>query len=87
MGQLEISEGQSSQSNIEFLELWRRRWKVERGGPPIDSMYEIILESGGHRYEFITDFIAYAISTCIVGNANGTCQFRVVKYFRNFNEI
>ncbi|KAJ8430632.1 LOW QUALITY PROTEIN: hypothetical protein Cgig2_008312 [Carnegiea gigantea] len=74
MGQLEIK-------------LWRRRWNVERGGPPIGSMHEVILEHGGHGHEFITDFIAYVVSTCIVGNANGTCHFRVLKYLHNVNEI
>ncbi|KAJ8435722.1 LOW QUALITY PROTEIN: hypothetical protein Cgig2_002679 [Carnegiea gigantea] len=56
---------------------------VERGGPPIGSMHEVILQCGGHGHEFITDFIAYAISTCIVGNANDTCHFRVLKYLCN----
>ncbi|KAJ8434110.1 hypothetical protein Cgig2_024228 [Carnegiea gigantea] len=87
MGQLEISEGRSSQTDIEFLEQWRRRWNVERGGPPIGSMHEVILEHGADGHEFITDFIAYAISTCIVENANGTCHFRVLKYLHNVNEI
>jgi len=87
MGQLEVIEGQTSGADIEFLELSRRRWNVERGGPPIGSMNEVILERGGHRHEFITDFITYAISSYIVGNANGTCHFRVVKYLRNINEI
>ncbi|KAJ8429929.1 hypothetical protein Cgig2_017979 [Carnegiea gigantea] len=87
MGQLEISEGQSSQTYIEFLQQWRRRWNVERGGPPIGSMYEVILESGGYGHEFITDFITYAISTCIVRNVNSTCHFRVLKYSCNVNKI
>ncbi|KAJ8447881.1 LOW QUALITY PROTEIN: hypothetical protein Cgig2_012016 [Carnegiea gigantea] len=82
MGELEIIEGQSSDADIELLELWRRRWNI-----PIGSMYEVILERGGHGHEFITDFIAYAISTCIVGNANDTCHFHVVKYLRNINKI
>ncbi|KAJ8434264.1 hypothetical protein Cgig2_010474 [Carnegiea gigantea] len=77
MGQLEITEGQSSQSAI----------NVERGGPLIGSIHEVILERGGHGHELITDFIAYAISTCIIGNANDTCHFRVVKYLLNVNEI
>ncbi|KAJ8432250.1 hypothetical protein Cgig2_013903 [Carnegiea gigantea] len=50
-------------------------------------MDEIILSREGHGHEFITDFITYAISTCIVGNANGTCHFRVVKYLRKIDEI
>ena len=44
MGELEVIEAQKSDANIEFLELWRRRWNVERGGPPIGSMNEVILE-------------------------------------------
>ncbi|KAJ8434671.1 hypothetical protein Cgig2_030057 [Carnegiea gigantea] len=60
---------------------------VERAGPPIGSMDEVILERGDHGNEFITNFITYAISTCIVGNANGTCCFLVVKYLRNIDEI
>ncbi|KAJ8429927.1 LOW QUALITY PROTEIN: hypothetical protein Cgig2_017977 [Carnegiea gigantea] len=79
MGQLEISEGQSSQTDI--------KWNIERGGPPIGSMHEVILERGGHRHEFITDLLAYAISTCIVRNANGTCHFPILKYLHNLNEI
>ncbi|KAJ8443496.1 hypothetical protein Cgig2_016979 [Carnegiea gigantea] len=50
-------------------------------------MDEVILERGGYEHEFITDFITYAISSCIVGNANGICHFRVVKYLRNIDEI
>jgi len=50
-------------------------------------MDEVILDRGGHRQEFITDFITYAISTCIMGNANGTCHFWIVKYLRNIDEI
>ncbi|KAJ8428962.1 hypothetical protein Cgig2_003293 [Carnegiea gigantea] len=87
MGELEIIEGQSSNTDIEFLELWRRRWNVERGGPPIRSMDEVILERGGCGHEFIADFITYAISSCIMGNANGTCHFRVVTYLWNIDEI
>ncbi|KAJ8429092.1 hypothetical protein Cgig2_001052 [Carnegiea gigantea] len=79
MGEHEIIEGHSSDADIEFLELWRRRWYVKRAGPLIGSMDEVILDRGGHRQEFITDFIMYAISTCIVGNANGACHFRVVE--------
>ncbi|KAJ8435721.1 hypothetical protein Cgig2_002678 [Carnegiea gigantea] len=79
MGQLEIGEGQSSQTDIE--------WNIERGGPPIGSMHKVILECGGHGHEFITDLLAYAISTCIVRNANGTCHFRILKYLHNVNEI
>ncbi|KAJ8453110.1 hypothetical protein Cgig2_014873 [Carnegiea gigantea] len=30
---------------------------------------------------------SYAISTCIVGNANGTCDFHVLKYLWNVHEI
>ncbi|KAJ8445884.1 hypothetical protein Cgig2_000196 [Carnegiea gigantea] len=87
MRELEIIEGQSSDADIEFLELWRRRWNVERGGTPIGSMDEVILERGGHGHKFITDFITYAISICIVGNANGTCHFRVVKVPMGEREI
>jgi len=50
-------------------------------------MDDVILECGGHGPEFIIDFIIYAISTCIVGNANDTCYFRVLKYLCNANEI
>ncbi|KAJ8434519.1 hypothetical protein Cgig2_030142 [Carnegiea gigantea] len=50
-------------------------------------MDEVILDHGGHAQEFITDFITYAISTCIVGNANGTCQSWAVKHLRNIDEI
>jgi len=87
MGEVEVIEGQTSDADIQFLDLWRRRWHVERGGPPIGSIDEEILARGGHEHEFIIDFITYAISTCIVGNANGTCHFRVLKYLRNIDEI
>ncbi|KAJ8431002.1 LOW QUALITY PROTEIN: hypothetical protein Cgig2_025684 [Carnegiea gigantea] len=87
MGQLKISEGQSSQSDIEFLELWSRRWNAKRSGPPIRSMHKDILEHGGHGHKFITDLITYAVSICIIRNGNGTCHFRAVKYLRNVNEI
>ncbi|KAJ8423245.1 hypothetical protein Cgig2_022416 [Carnegiea gigantea] len=66
---------------------WRKRLNIERGGPPIRSMDDVILECGGHGPKFIIDFIIYAISTCIIGNANGTCHFRVLKYLHNANEI
>ena len=66
MGELEVIEGQTSDADIEFLDLWRRRWNVERGGPPIGSIDEVILACGGHRHEFIIDFITYAISSCII---------------------
>ena len=82
-----VIEGHSSEAEIDFLELWRRRWNVQRAGPPVGSMDEVILDRGGHAQEFITEFITYAIFTCIVGNANGTCQSRVVKYLRNIYEI
>ncbi|KAJ8437972.1 hypothetical protein Cgig2_033705 [Carnegiea gigantea] len=82
MGEYEIIEGHSSEAEIEFLELRRRRWNVERAGPPIGSMDEVILDRGGHGQEFITDFITYPISTCIVGNANDTCQSRLFYLFR-----
>ncbi|KAJ8424455.1 hypothetical protein Cgig2_016222 [Carnegiea gigantea] len=87
MGPIEISEGKSSENNIEFLEQWRRRWNIERGGPPVGSMDDVILELGGHGHEFIIDFIIYVISTCIVANANGMCHFRVLKYLHSVNEI
>ena len=87
MGEVEVIDGQTSDADIQFLDLWRRRWHVERGGPPIGSMDEVILARGGHGHEFITDFITYAISTCIIGNTNGTCHFRVVKYLHNIDEI
>ena len=29
-----VVEGHSSEAEIEFLELWRRRWNVQRVGPP-----------------------------------------------------
>ncbi|KAJ8431182.1 hypothetical protein Cgig2_010214 [Carnegiea gigantea] len=87
MGPIEISEGKSSENDIEFLEQLRQRWNIERGGPPVGSMDDIILERGGHGHEFIIDFIIYAISTCIVANANGTCHFCVLKYLHNVNEI
>jgi len=87
MGEFEINEGQTSDGDIQFLDHWRRRWHVERGGPPIGSMDEVILSRGGHGHDFVTDFITYAITTCIVGNANGTCHFRVVKYLRKIDEI
>ncbi|KAJ8426140.1 hypothetical protein Cgig2_022437 [Carnegiea gigantea] len=87
MGEFEVIEGQTLDADIEFLDLWRRRWNVKRGGPPIGSMDEVILVCGGHGHEFITDFITYVISSYIIGNANGTCHFRVVKYLRNIDEI
>ncbi|KAJ8439438.1 hypothetical protein Cgig2_021552 [Carnegiea gigantea] len=77
MGEHEIMEGQSSDVDIEFLKLWRRRWNVKRAGPPIGTMDKVILERGGDEHDFITDFITYAIFTCIVGNANDTCHFRI----------
>ena len=82
-----VIEGHSSEAEIDFLELWRRRWNVQRVGPPIGSMDEVILDCGGHAQDFIIYVITYAISTCIVGNANGTYQSRVVKYLRNIDEI
>ncbi|KAJ8445809.1 hypothetical protein Cgig2_027890 [Carnegiea gigantea] len=59
----------------------------EGGGPPVGSMDDVIIERGGHGHEFIIDFIIYAISTCIVANANGTCHFRMLKYLCSVNEI
>jgi len=35
IGELEVIEGQTSDADIEFLELWKRRWNVEKGGPSI----------------------------------------------------
>jgi len=87
MGEFEVNEGRTSDDDIQFLYDWRRRWHVERGGPPIGSMDEVIPSHGGHGHEFITDFITYAISTCVVGNANGTCNFRVVKYLLKIDQI
>ena len=52
-----VIEGHSSEAEIEFLELWRRRWNVQRVGPPIGSMDEVTLDRGGHAQEFITNFI------------------------------
>ena len=57
MGEFEVIEGQTSDADIQFLDLWRRRWHVERGGPPIGSMDEILLSRGGHGHDFVTDFI------------------------------
>ncbi|KAJ8424951.1 hypothetical protein Cgig2_018758 [Carnegiea gigantea] len=87
MGEFEVIEGQTSDVDIEFSDLWRRRWNIERGAPPIGSVDEVILARAGHGHEFIINFITYAISSCIIGNANGTCHFRVVKYLRNIDEI
>ncbi|KAJ8438091.1 LOW QUALITY PROTEIN: hypothetical protein Cgig2_019939 [Carnegiea gigantea] len=87
MGLLEVSEGKSLESDIEFLQQWRKRWNIERGGPQVGKMDDVILEHGGHGPEFIIDFIIYSISTCIFENANGTCHFLVLKYLCNVNEI
>jgi len=39
---------------------------IFKGGPHVGSMHEIILSRGDHGVEFVTDFIIYAISTCII---------------------
>ncbi|KAJ8445621.1 LOW QUALITY PROTEIN: hypothetical protein Cgig2_018562 [Carnegiea gigantea] len=80
-----ISEGKSSETDIEFLEQWRKRWNIKRGGPLNGSMDDVILEHGGHGPKFIIDFIISAISTCIVANANGTCHFRNANEIHNYN--
>ncbi|KAJ8425781.1 hypothetical protein Cgig2_020919 [Carnegiea gigantea] len=35
IGPLEVSEGKSSESDTVFLEQWRKRWNIKRGGPPL----------------------------------------------------
>ncbi|KAJ8438361.1 hypothetical protein Cgig2_015288 [Carnegiea gigantea] len=50
-------------------------------------MDEIILERGEHGADFKRDFVVYAISTCIMGNANGTCHFRILKYLLHVDRI
>jgi len=60
---------------IQFLQYWRACWNVKSGGPPIGTMDETILECGEHGADFKRDFVVYAISTCVMGNANGTCHF------------
>ncbi|KAJ8445620.1 hypothetical protein Cgig2_018561 [Carnegiea gigantea] len=87
IGLLEISEDKSSKTDIEFLEQWRKRWNIERCGPSIGSIDDVILEGVGHGPKFTIDFIMYAISTCIVANAGGTCHFCALKYLQNANEI
>ena len=90
MGALEVKEAKASDNDTEyamFLEQWRQRWNVKRGGPLVRSMEYGIIECGGHGAEFIVDFIIYAISTCIIANANGTCHFRVLNILRNVNDI
>ncbi|KAJ8421960.1 hypothetical protein Cgig2_032906 [Carnegiea gigantea] len=79
MGPLEVSEGKNSESDTKS--------NIERGGPPFGSMDFAIIEGGGYGVEFIINFIIYVISTCIIGNANNTCQFRVLKYLCSVNEI
>ncbi|KAJ8429967.1 hypothetical protein Cgig2_032092 [Carnegiea gigantea] len=90
MGPLEVREGKNSENDLKyaiFLEQWRQRWNIERGGPPVGSMDYAITKHGGHGPVFIIDFIIYVISTCIIRNANGTCHFRVLNNLRNMNEI
>jgi len=65
---------------IEFLKEWRRRWNITKGAQHVDSMHEIILQIRGHGPEFLANFIIYTISTCIVANSNGTCNFPMLKY-------
>ncbi|KAJ8438372.1 hypothetical protein Cgig2_006290 [Carnegiea gigantea] len=62
------------------------RWLLEKYDPWATSL-NLPSERGSHGHDFVAEFIAYAISTCIVGNANGTCHFCVLKYLSNVNEI
>ncbi|KAJ8420308.1 hypothetical protein Cgig2_028058 [Carnegiea gigantea] len=90
MGPLDVREGKTLENDIEyaiFLEQWRQRWNIERGRPPVGSKEYAIIERGGHGVEFVLDFIIYAISTYITGNANGTCHFCVLNNLRIVNEI
>ncbi|KAJ8429930.1 LOW QUALITY PROTEIN: hypothetical protein Cgig2_017980 [Carnegiea gigantea] len=75
MGQLEISEGQNLQTDIEFLEQWRRR-----GGPPIGSMHEVILERGGHGHEFIQTSLRMPYLLALL-------EIQMTLNLRNVNEI
>jgi len=47
IGLVDISEGKSSESDVEFLEQWRKRWNIERGGSPLEvwmaSFYNMVL--------------------------------------------
>ncbi|KAJ8433028.1 hypothetical protein Cgig2_015455 [Carnegiea gigantea] len=86
MGPLEVREGKTSDNDTDyaiFLEHLRERWNIKRGGPSVGSMEYAIIERGSHGAEFIIDFIIHATSTCIIGNANGTCHFRVLNNLRN----
>ena len=72
---------------IKFLDNWRRRWNIARGGPHIGSMLEIILEREDRVAEFVTNFTIYVISTCIIENPNSTCHFLLLKYMKNLDNI
>ena len=90
MGSYQIQNLKSIEDDtayIEFLKERRRRWNITKGAPHVGSMYEIILQRGGHRPDFVTDFIIYAISTCIIANSNGTCNFRILKHLQNVENI
>lgn len=90
VGPLKVREAKTSDNDTEyatFIEHWKQTWNVERGGPPVGSMEHAIIERGGHGAEFIIDFIIYAISTCIITNANGTCHFCVLNSLRIVNDI
>ena len=62
-------------------------WNIPRGGPHIGSMHEIILARRDIGAKFVTDFIIYAILTCIIVNANSTYHFRLLKYLQNLDNI
>ena len=60
MGPFEAREAKPSDNDTEyatFLEHWRQRWNIERGGPPVGSMEYAITERSGHWAKFIIDFI------------------------------
>ncbi|KAJ8421971.1 hypothetical protein Cgig2_027294 [Carnegiea gigantea] len=83
VGPFEVREAKTLDNDTEyatFLEHWRQR-------PPVGSMEYGIIQRGGHGAKFIVDFIIYAISTCIIANANGTCHFHVLNILRNVNDI
>ena len=69
MGPLEVREGKTSDNDTEyaiFLEHWRHRWNIERGGLPVRSMEYAIIECGGHGAEFIIDFITVPYQFALV---------------------